>query len=299
MNYLINEPPLVLLPSLATAIGLNEALVLQQIQYWISRSSKEFDGRQWIYNTYEAWVEQFPFWSKPTIVRTITNLEKMGVVLTANYNKAKFDKTKWYAIDYDRLREIIETTDFIKMSKRCYQNDKTMLSDCIDGTNQNDKTMLSDCIDGTNQNDNTYTRYYTDITTDIKQIDNSLLLQDTLNNMSNKGEKSQKVVADNIYNFYQQNFGVLNPLIGEKLSEWVKDLGEELVKEALTKTLMNGSRSFSYAETIMREWYNKNIKTLEQVYAIESEYQRRRNQFPASTPIKSESTPRFGSVRRG
>ncbi|MCU7201579.1 DnaD domain protein [Turicibacter sanguinis] len=130
--------------------------------------------------------------------------------------------------------------------------------------------------------------------------DNSLLLQDTLNNMSNRGEKSQKVVADNIYQFYQQNFGVLSPLVGEKLGGWVKDLGEELVKEALTKTLMNGSRNFSYAETIMREWYNKNIKTLEQVQALELDYQRRRNQFPAFTPIKSsEAAPRFAGVRRG
>ncbi len=140
MNYLINEPPLVLLPSLATAIGLNEALVLQQIQYWLSRGAKEKEGRLWIYNTYEAWTEQFPFWSRPTIVRTIANLEKMGVVLTANYNKAKFDKTKWYTIDYDKLQKIVESTDVIKMSKRCYQNDKTMLSNCIDGDYQNDKT---------------------------------------------------------------------------------------------------------------------------------------------------------------
>ena len=79
----------------------------------------------------------------------------------------------------------------------------------------------------------------------------------------------------------------------------MKDLREQLVKEALSKTFMNGSRNFSYAETIMREWYNKNIKTLEQVQALELDYQRRRNQFPASTPIKSESTPRFGNVRRG
>lgn len=130
--------------------------------------------------------------------------------------------------------------------------------------------------------------------------DNSLLLQDTLNNMSNRGEKSQKVVVDNIYRFYQQNFGVLSPLVGEKLGGWVKDLGEELVKEALTKTLMNGSRSFSYAETIMREWYNKNVKTLEQVQALELDYQRRRSHFPASTPIKSpEAAPRFAGVRRG
>lgn len=130
--------------------------------------------------------------------------------------------------------------------------------------------------------------------------DNCLLLQDTLNNISNRGEKSQKVVADNIYQFYQQNFGVLSPLVGEKLGGWVKDLGEELVKEALTKTLMNGSRSFSYAETIMREWYNKNIKTLEQVQALELDYQRRRNRFPTFKPIKSsEAAPRFAGVRRG
>lgn len=161
MNYLINEPPLVLLPSLATAIGLNEALVLQQIQYWLSRGAKEKEGRLWIYNTYEAWTEQFPFWSKPTIVRTIANLEKMGVVLTANYNKAKFDKTKWYTIDYDKLQKIVESTDVIKLSKRCYQNDKTMLSNCIDGDYQNDKT---------------YTRYYTDTTTDTTQKDNNVVL---------------------------------------------------------------------------------------------------------------------------
>lgn len=139
-----------------------------------------------------------------------------------------------------------------------------------------------------------------DNNTEFNNTENSLLLQDTLNHMSNKGEKGQKVVADNIYQFYQQNFGVLSPLIGEKLGGWVKDLGEELVKEALTKTLMNGSRNFSYAETIMREWYNKNIKTLEQVQALELDYQRRRNQFPASAVVKSsEVTPRFGNVRRG
>ncbi|MFQ7545099.1 MAG: helix-turn-helix domain-containing protein [Turicibacter sp.] len=91
--------------------------------------------------------------------------------------------------------------------------------------------------------------------------DNSLLLQDTLNNMSNRGEKSQTVV-DNIYQFYQQNFGVLSPLVGEKLGGWVKDLGEELVKEALTKTLMNGSRSFSYAEPLCESGTTKTLERL-------------------------------------
>ena len=33
-KLLINEHPLQVLPSLATKIGLNEAIVLQQIHYW-------------------------------------------------------------------------------------------------------------------------------------------------------------------------------------------------------------------------------------------------------------------------
>ncbi|MTN80733.1 hypothetical protein GMB80_01585 [Turicibacter sanguinis] len=234
MNYLINEPPLVLLPSLATAIGLNEALMLQQIQYWLSRSDKEIDGRYWIYNTYEAWIEQFPFWSKPTIVRTIMNLEKTGVVLTANYNKAKFDKTKWYTIDYDRLREIIETTDVINMSKRCYQNDKTMLSNCIDGTNQNDKTMLSNCIDGTNQNDktmlsncidgtnqndNTYTRYYTDTTTDTTQIDN-VVFENDQHSKSKKNEEKHFVEQGSTISIpYDEIVAYLNQVRGTNLRQ--------------------------------------------------------------------------------
>ena len=204
MNYLINEPPLVLLPSLATAIGLNEALMLQQIQYWLSRSDKEIDGRYWIYNTYEAWIEQFPFWSKPTIVRTIMNLEKTGVVLTANYNKAKFDKTKWYTIDYDRLREIIETTDVINMSKRCYQNDKT---------------MLSNCIDGTNQNDNTYTRYYTDTTTDTTQIDN-VVFENDQHSKSKKNEEKHFVEQGSTISIpYDEIVAYLNQVRGTNLRQ--------------------------------------------------------------------------------
>ena len=35
-RLLINEPPLIVLPSLAKEIGLNEAIIVQQIQYWLS-----------------------------------------------------------------------------------------------------------------------------------------------------------------------------------------------------------------------------------------------------------------------
>src|SRR5688572_12586139 len=92
-RLLIDESPLQVLPSLAVAIGLNEAIVLQQVHYWIKTSKHEFDGRRWIYNTLEAWHSQFPFFSVRTIQRIFERLRDSGLLLSANYNSAQTDRT--------------------------------------------------------------------------------------------------------------------------------------------------------------------------------------------------------------
>lgn len=141
MELLIQEPPLQVLPSLAKAIGLNEAIVLQQIHYWLQKSSKVRDGDKWIYNTMESWQKQFPFWSIATVKRVFRSLEKSGLLIVANYNRASFDRTKWYRIDYQKLERV---------SQRVDQNDTTSGSNCNDAKDQNDPFTLD-------QNDTTYT----------------------------------------------------------------------------------------------------------------------------------------------
>jgi hypothetical protein len=59
-TLLINEAPLMIVPSLAVEIGLNEAVVLQQIHYWLNISKHKIKGKKWVYNTYEDWQKQFP-----------------------------------------------------------------------------------------------------------------------------------------------------------------------------------------------------------------------------------------------
>ncbi len=105
-KLLINEVPLMCLPSLAVKIGLNEALFIQQLHYWVDRSKNIIDGRQWVYNTMADWSKQFPFWSQKTLSRTISNLEKQKLVISGNYNQKGYDRTKWYTIDYAALERI-------------------------------------------------------------------------------------------------------------------------------------------------------------------------------------------------
>lgn len=102
MSLLFKFRPLVINPQLAERIGLNEAIVLQQIKYWLSETDSgiEHDGRRWIYNTVEQWQKQFPFWSADTVKRALTSLQKQGLVLVEKLAKAQRDHTNHYAINY-------------------------------------------------------------------------------------------------------------------------------------------------------------------------------------------------------
>lgn len=141
-SLLINEPPLQVLPSLAKEVGLNESIMLQQMHYWLLKSTHEFNQEHWFYKTLEEWQLEFPFWSTMTIRRILGNLEKKKLVKVGNFNKKKFDKTKWYTINYERV------------NRRCVQNEQTYCSDCTDGTVQNEQTNTRDYTETTTENNN-------------------------------------------------------------------------------------------------------------------------------------------------
>lgn len=137
-RLLIDEYPLMVLPNLATSIGLNEAIILQQLHYWINSPSNKniHDGRKWTYDSLPEWQKKnFPFWSTSTIKRTVNSLKKQNLILVANYNRAGFDKTNWYSIDYEELNRV---------TQRWGQNDPTKRSNWTDGVGQNDPTYTRD-----------------------------------------------------------------------------------------------------------------------------------------------------------
>lgn len=44
-NQLIDDYPILVLPKLAEKIGLNEAIILQQIHYWLKDSKHKYDNK--------------------------------------------------------------------------------------------------------------------------------------------------------------------------------------------------------------------------------------------------------------
>lgn len=104
--HLIDEPPILVYPTLAKKIGINEAIILQQLHFLLNtqRSANNqhnfVDGRWWVYNSYPQWREYFPWLAEVTIKGLFRSLEAQGWVLTMQSVKNKSDRRKWYTIDY-------------------------------------------------------------------------------------------------------------------------------------------------------------------------------------------------------
>lgn len=142
-KLLIDDYPIQVLPKLAKEVGLNEAIFVQQLHYWTNgKAGKLIDGKRWVYNTYKDWEENFPFWSNATIRRTIASCEKQNIIIVGNYNRAGFDKTKWYTVNYEEIEG---------MSKRIAQNEQTSCSKRANGAAQNEQPNTIDYTEITSE----------------------------------------------------------------------------------------------------------------------------------------------------
>lgn len=107
-SALINDYPITFLPHLAKAIGVNEALVLQQLHYWlVNHAEVQHEGKFWIYKTYEEWQEQdFFFWSVRTVKSVFKNLTNLGLIESQKLSSNRHNRVNYYTINAEKLAEI-------------------------------------------------------------------------------------------------------------------------------------------------------------------------------------------------
>lgn len=149
-TMLVGEYPMIFDRKLAATIGVSESIVLQQIHYWISKNQKKNinykDGRYWTFNSIQEWhEEEFYFWSESTIRRIFASLEKKGLLIIGNFNRNRFDRTKWYTIDYEKLEEMVfegenefgESRDLAVIEEVCENEDEIVLDEEEIGKKEN------------------------------------------------------------------------------------------------------------------------------------------------------------------
>jgi hypothetical protein len=90
-------------PVLAEMFDISGALLLQQIHYWCEVKPNHYGGFKWHWNSYENWATQLRVLSVTTIRRKLKELVYQGVVITGTFNKAGYDRTLWYRLDYEKL----------------------------------------------------------------------------------------------------------------------------------------------------------------------------------------------------
>lgn len=72
--------------------------------------------------------------------------------------------------------------------------------------------------------------------------------------------------TSNIYEFIENNFArTLAPLEYEKINKWLLSFNEDIVRYAIELAVLNGKKTFNYADGILKNWKSENYTTLEEI----------------------------------
>jgi len=159
--FILNDPyPLRICKALADEIGLNESIVLLQLEYLIGISTTDTtDGELWTRQSLSNLKdEHFPWWSVPTISRIIQNLSngKKGqydpLIKLGSFNRLGFDRTQWFALDRDGIAKLksVKIDDAIFQNEKCNRAKRKMQSRKMKNAfAQNEKSIRAKCNDDT------------------------------------------------------------------------------------------------------------------------------------------------------
>ncbi|WGV29185.1 hypothetical protein [Halotia branconii] len=102
------ESPLLVPPLLAAEIGLEEAVILQQIHYYcqISKHIKR-DGRRWFWKTLKDWGQTLPFLKVSAIRRAIANLrDNFKLIDVCRHSEKTWYQANWFTVNVENVQAL-------------------------------------------------------------------------------------------------------------------------------------------------------------------------------------------------
>ena len=154
---------------IAQQYGIPEAVILNHIYYCCNhnRANRQnyHDGYFWTYNSIKAYELLFPYLSVKQIRGALNHLIEEEIIITGNYNKSSYDRTRWYALtpkgyilcqgEYEEIDEDINEPDIEEeqeedtdLFKGQMEDDKRETSMCPKGQMEGDKRETSMCPKG-------------------------------------------------------------------------------------------------------------------------------------------------------
>jgi uncharacterized phage protein (TIGR02220 family) len=98
---------------IACLVGIEKAIILKDLYGWCMLNQHNarhiHGGKAWTYNSAKAFSEKYPYMKPRTIAGYLDDLERGGWIESGNYNSNGFDRTKWYAIDFQKYDNAIIT----------------------------------------------------------------------------------------------------------------------------------------------------------------------------------------------
>ncbi|WP_175562172.1 DnaD domain protein [Clostridium magnum] len=216
----------------------------------------------------------------------------MGIVIAGNFNRSKVDKTKWYTIDYKALEELYEAeNDKEKDRESC--EDK--IATTTDKVNQS-SDINNQCTDINNQ------------TTDINELSkgeeipeeevnsNGPIPETTTETNSQDNNKDDSKAQGQESNspedlilfpeesvdgfkkivcFYSENIRLPGSYELEKIKYLHDEFKEpKLIILALQQAIERNARNLRYVETVLYNWRDNGIKTLEEAEKFIESYKK-------------------------
>lgn len=120
--------------------------------------------------------------------------------------------------------------------------------------------------------------------------DHQMSTNKNVKNVKNDKEDTTTTTReDDAIVFYQNNFGSITPYVSQDLLIWLQDLGDELVIEAMKRALERNKKNWGYVKSILQSWLSKNIKTVEQAKAEETEFKNQQTMKKPFIPRKQQT----------
>lgn len=147
-------------PRIAEQVGVEKAILLKDIYYWCAHNKENdanfHEGKYWTFNSAEALAEHYPYMSRRSISRWLSELQRDGWIWIGNFNKKGFDRTKWYAINADKYDAVL-AAPLAKMTNASVENGQCIGQDGhtipSHNTTQTQINSLSESENSKNEND--------------------------------------------------------------------------------------------------------------------------------------------------